>query len=626
MIKKAGSGGSVLLLADAGDYKVTGPINIYQNAAGEGVTIKGVTKAGADMDAHIVGNRPAVYSAANPTGNELFKFQKGAGNLTFENLKIDNTGTAFRAAGDVHDITIQHVEANNVARFFEDYAGGSNSTATVTGLTLKDIQVHGFSKGVVRLQYNSNDILIEDVYGDSQRQDGDNFAIGVHLGGTVHDVLVNRTTMANATDTLSNGYWNGDGFATERAVYDVVFKETVARGNTDAGYDLKSKSTVLIDTFAEDNSRNYRIWGEAEMINPVGLNPHKRGGSSNSQDQVWVEAGASLSITGGYFADAGSTTRVFVNRGSDFSVTDTEVVYASSSLALGNAIDGIKNVDLTKISSLGASSFTYTLEKILSLIPDVIAPVVKPVVDVISAPTPTPVVEKFTFKVSVSTAADETFNAGPALDRFVFDQAKKQGADVIKGFSATDLLQTTKALADGNGDGIITFGKNGALDLGQKAGTVKVEDVTALRALGKIDGSFVYGDAAVRPVKALEGKVGVNDTLAGDKGDKAKTTFFADTALGVSLGDDKLTQFGAKDILVTTTKIAGVAAGAKVTATAGRFELEAGGTDLGSLTITDTKGVAVNNLEYDGSVQIDGHSYFVYSLVGSSVGIDALPH
>src|SRR3546814_10860770 len=81
---------------------------------------------------------------------------------------------------------------------------------------------------------------------------------------------------------------NGDGFASERGVYDVRFIDTVARGNTDGGYDLKSSGTVVVRALSEENGRNYRLWGEATLIDSVGLNPVLRGGISE-QNQLWLD-------------------------------------------------------------------------------------------------------------------------------------------------------------------------------------------------------------------------------------------------------------------------------------------------------------------------------------------------
>src|SRR3546814_2568320 len=94
---------------------------------------------------------------------------------------------------------------------------------------------------------------------------------------TVHNVTLNQVVMENVQSS-AGAYFNGDGFASERGVYDVRFIDTVARGNTDGGYDLKSSGTVVVRALSEENGRNYRLWGEATLIDSVGLNPVLRGG------------------------------------------------------------------------------------------------------------------------------------------------------------------------------------------------------------------------------------------------------------------------------------------------------------------------------------------------------------
>ena len=66
----------------------------------------------------------------------------------------------------------------------------------------------------------------------------------LHLVDTVHDVIIERVTMDNARDTLHE-YWNGDGFVAEAGVYDLLFVDTSASGNTDAGYDIKASNVQL---------------------------------------------------------------------------------------------------------------------------------------------------------------------------------------------------------------------------------------------------------------------------------------------------------------------------------------------------------------------------------------------
>lgn len=328
MIGKAGAGGEVLLRADQGAYNLTGSIGISKGGAeGAPVTIRGVDGSGASMAAQIVGTRDV---AAGIAGNEVFRLGAGASNLTFEDLQFNNVGNgAFRIAGDLSNLTIQSVKAYNVQRFIEDYASSGNSSASVNGLRVQDVEVHGYSKGVIRLQYNSHNIVIDNVFGDSERQSHDSFAMGVMLDGTVHDVLISRTTMANNYNS-SGSYWNGDGFATEGGVYRVTFQDTVSVGNTDGGYDIKSRDTTLINAYASGNKRNFRIWSDSvTMQGAVGEDPYRYGGTG-SVAQVWLADNAKLYISDSQFLDTPSNGAVFeLSTGSRVLVSGT-ITYTGS--------------------------------------------------------------------------------------------------------------------------------------------------------------------------------------------------------------------------------------------------------------------------------------------------------
>ncbi|MGJ3628274.1 hypothetical protein AB5I41_17370 [Sphingomonas sp. MMS24-JH45] len=144
-----------------------------------------------------------------------------------------------------------------------------------------------------------------------------------------------------------------------------------------------------------------------------------------------------------------------------------------------------------------------------------------------------------------------------------------------------------------------------------------------LRAMGETAEGFVYADAAVRPKGAQEGKLTVSDTLSGGRANTARDSFFFDTALHRSLGDDKVVNFGAKDVLVTTSQIGTGAAGSHIQASEGHFALFDKGAAMGSVAVSGIGGAAVTTLN-DGVKTVGGVDYFVYSLVGSAVGLDAV--
>ena len=732
MIKKAGSGGTVLLAADKGDYALKSVVNI----ATGGVTIKGMNTNGTEGEAHFTGTRAADWTAGAADGNELFRIQKGADNLTFKNLQIDNTGTAFRVVGDVKNLTVQDVDAHNVQRFFDNLISGTNTTATISGLTIKNVDVDGFSKGVIRLQYDTNNVLIQDVNGDSLRQTGDNFAMGIHLEDTVHDVTMQRVVMDNATDDKGTGvYWNGDGFTAEGKTYNLTFIDTVARGNTDGGYDIKADHVTMLRAVAEDNGKNFRFWGtDITVTDSVGLNPNYRGGSS-SQAQVWIAESGQVKIVNSSFSDSGSKTTVFQNSGSLELVND-KVTYAGL-LVLGKQPINMASTVAVKVDGTGLNSLSKTYlngDKAVVYAPEKTSTVdvsngqetgaatgsgaaIKIVTtgsnetfvgtsksemfifdqskatgaDTIKGFGPTDFLvfsqklgdadgdgltgfgkdnilqlanggslvvqglvkdlrlvgqtdEGFVYGDSavwkagsvmpaaketathISTTANEIFIASNAKETFYFDvNAGPTGKDVIRGLGATDLLVMKKMLVDGNGDGLIAPGKNG-LDLGDKKSIVSMPELTkaGLRYLGQDSDGHVYADAAVRPKGALEGRLNAADTLTGGKTDTATDKFFFDTAVDRQLGADKIVNFGVKDVVVSTSLLGSNVVGSKLAATNGNFGLHDGVAGLGSFSVNAVGGAAVSALEYDGMKTVSGIDYYVYSHIGSAVGLEVV--
>ena len=359
-ITGAGAGGTVILLADQGIYQTTGSITLSNGGLdGAPVTLKGADSFGHAMDIQIHGTRAPTYSAGmTAIGNDVFRMIDGASNLVFDGFDFYNVQTGFRLGANAQNITIQNMEADNVRWFVNNHVSGTSTSATVTGLTISDVEVHGFSKSAIKLQYDTNNVTIQRVVGDSEYQDGDSFAMGIHLDDTVHNVLIKDTTMLNAVAAAGTGYWNGDGFVTERGVYNVRFENTRAAGNADGGYDLKSIGTVLVNVVAEDNGRNFRLWGQAELINATGIDPHKRGGSGN-QAQIDILDRANVTVTGGQFVDSGSSTKVVFNDSTGVvRFNGTEFVHASTSslLAGRSTIAGVDMALVDKVAATGTFS------------------------------------------------------------------------------------------------------------------------------------------------------------------------------------------------------------------------------------------------------------------------------
>ncbi len=243
----------------------------------------------------------------------------------------------------------------------------------------------------------------------------------------------------------------------------------------------------------------------------------------------------------------------------------------------------------------------------------------------VTAPPVTPPVSKPTIQDG-SSSASQTLTGTSGNDMFFFDIAKNSGTDTIKNFSHEDVLATTAKLFDGNGDGIIKFAANSlSLDAPKSDDYAVIEGVSALRLMGTdAAGRYIYADASVRPQGAEEGTLG-NDKISGDSTEKTASQFFFDTALGRDLGHDTLSNFGDKDVLVTTVALPDDGTGHVKLGAKGVLDLGSNaGVDLGDVAIGGLKSASVSTLEFDGAVSHDGTTYYVYSLDGSAAGTAAL--
>jgi hypothetical protein len=740
MVEKAGEGGTVLVRADMGAYKLNNPVVVSAGGEpGKEVTIKGVDGQGRDMKAEIIGTRMAEFTPDGNPGNDAIRLVKGADHLNIENFAFKNVGNAIRVADDVKDLHVKDMTADNVRRFFENYHNNREKDATISGLVIENVEVNGFSKGAIRLQYDSHDIVIKNVVGDSERQDGDNFAMGVHLSGTVHDVLIKNSEMKNSHDS-TNRYWNGDGFAAETGVYRVRFEDVKASGNTDAGFDLKSKDTVLIRCVAEDNNRNFRFWGDGiTLIDSQSLDPQHRGGIGG-QAHIYLAKNADVMIINTKISDNSSRTTVFdLSDGRATLLLDEVDITVNAAARLARLLDGsrLQNIDGSKVVAdvfklgdavsvtasngapppstvsvsadagsvteghSGVTPVTFTVSRTgdLTKAGSVAFQVVGSGADAAEAADfqggvfPSGHVhfaagemtknitinvvgeraiegnEGFTLRlqqpsdstiktgtasvtivnddlgpvgltaigragaVDLSASTNQTVTGPSHHNTFFVDIAARSGRDTIQNFGSDDILVTTRAIRDGNGDGLIQFGADRILELdvnGDRIGfsNPQIDDLRYLGATSQ--GLHVYADADVRPNRAIEGTVG-NDRMGGDRGDARSNAFFFDTALDINLGADTVGNFGARDILVTTTKLEDVG-GRVVMGANGLLQLpggEGGALDGyfagegGSVRLAGVTGQPVA-LEYDGVRVKDGVSYFVYSLAGSAAGVNDL--
>lgn len=212
---------------------------------------------------------------------------------------------------------------------------------------------------------------------------------------------------------------------------------------------------------------------------------------------------------------------------------------------------------------------------------------------------------------------------GAGRDVFELRVSGKSGADTVTDWQYGDVLAVDSAIRDGNNDGIITWrGSTLALDTrdGDTVALTGANGTAGLRLMGSVDGIFYYGDARVRPVAGRDQKVVESgfgdDVLKSSSNKKVTDIFFFDTANPIAgLGNDSLT-FTARDIIVTTTALADGDGDGIIRFDDGVLDLSGAG---GSVAITGTR-----TLELDGMIEQNGMRFYLYSAVGSSVGLGSV--
>jgi hypothetical protein len=309
LVMQLPQGGEILIRADQGPYHLNMPLVVGDRRSDATLTIRGIDPSGQGARPLLIGERTQPYSPeAAATGRSIFILGTGADHLTFDRMRFKNVGNGcFVLRGAVRDLTISRVSARNVRRFIEN---ADDDGATVSGLVVRQTTVRGFSKGAVRLRNDTHDVLIEDVVADSRMQDGDLFAMAFHLDGTVHDVVFRCVVAMNARDTVTD-YRNGDGFVAERETYGLLFEDTKAIDNMDAGYDIKASDVTFVRAAASGNKRNFRFWGsDIRMSFGRGADPIRRGGGGTPA-QVWAGPSAKFEIEDSRFSGGDANTIVF---------------------------------------------------------------------------------------------------------------------------------------------------------------------------------------------------------------------------------------------------------------------------------------------------------------------------
>jgi len=158
-----------------------------------------------------------------------------------------------------------------------------------------------YGRAGIRLQGNAHDIVIRNgVMTTKGITSGSDLPVGIDIGGTVHDVLIEDVTATGHRMVyVPKKYTNGDGFSQEAQVYRVTYRRDVSTDNSDGGFDLKGQAR-LEDLVAERNGRNYRFWNDITASTLISREP--------SGAHVWLNAKAAQAVVIDRLIVSSSTT------------------------------------------------------------------------------------------------------------------------------------------------------------------------------------------------------------------------------------------------------------------------------------------------------------------------------
>jgi hypothetical protein len=320
LVRAVGAGGTVAILADRGSYDGYGNIEIAGGgSSGAPVRIVGINGRGQLAKATIRGNRRSwrkgrAVDASDFGGDTTFVFGRGSSNLHFMALSFADSGRIFDFSDRREsNIVVEDVDFLNVRDGFY-----TNEGSNLGNVVLRRFSGVGFSKKAVRVHGRSNGWLIENCQLDSGFQYGDNFAVGIEMNHSAHNITISGGFTINCLDTQGGDqeeYWNADGVASEEGNRGIRISDHYSAGHSDGGYDLKSEDTILARCVSEDNKRNYRIWGgrgSQPMLleNCQSRSPRSRGGTGASA-HLWLfgsegarGAAASAIFRGGAMSDS----------------------------------------------------------------------------------------------------------------------------------------------------------------------------------------------------------------------------------------------------------------------------------------------------------------------------------
>ena len=237
-------------------------------------------------------------------GVTLFTIATGATWWTIADLEVRNCMIVVetQAPGQVAHGRLSNLALEEVRDGFV-IDGGATATKPESGshdIAFSDCSVVHYTKRGFRFRDGCWDITLDRCLADAGGKEWatEAFHMGYAIAGgeagsgvSDHDfTFTSCIARNNYWDAGEDKYWQGDGFCTERNVYNLTFIGCGAFDNGDGGWDSKAANPLLIGCVALRNKKNFRFWSDDPgvlLVRCVGAYALKRGGNSEATG-IWI--------------------------------------------------------------------------------------------------------------------------------------------------------------------------------------------------------------------------------------------------------------------------------------------------------------------------------------------------
>lgn len=226
----------------------------------------------------------------------FLKFTGSTAHWVFKDFSIENyafpvrmnlSGTTYTLR---NNLVFENIDGQNCMDFFQ--------IRNASQVTLIDCDVVRYRKKGFRyadyIEYLTFDTCSADANGGDDTFPTLSIPAGFVGGDTndeprIHDVTLIDCVARNNRFVQSTGtYWNGDGFSTEEATYNVTYTRCYSFDNHDGGFDDKADNVTYVSSVAIGNAKGFRYWGNNGVYINCLSAYNKNWGGTNASDGLWV--------------------------------------------------------------------------------------------------------------------------------------------------------------------------------------------------------------------------------------------------------------------------------------------------------------------------------------------------